>query len=61
MMKYCVPEYIIMDQDSMFMYSLMSYLFKKLDFKVKTVVPYSHQLLQAEHGIKSLSTILTNI
>ena len=60
-MKYCVPEYMIMDQDSMFMYSLMNYLFKKLDFKIQTVVPYNQQLLQAEHGIKSLSTILTNI
>ena len=25
--KYCVPEYIIMDQDSAFMSSLMNYLF----------------------------------
>ena len=24
--KYCIPEYIIMDQDSMFMSSLMTYL-----------------------------------
>ena len=28
--KYCVPEYIIMDQDSTFMSSLMNYLFTKL-------------------------------
>ena len=56
--KYCVPEYIIMDQDSAFMSSLMNYLFKKLDIKIKTVAPYNHQSLQAEHGIKSLSTIL---
>ena len=48
-----------MVQDSTFMSSLMNYLFKKLDIKIKTVAPYSHQLLQAEHGIKSLSTILT--
>ena len=27
--KYCVPDYIIMDQDSAFMFSLMKYLFKK--------------------------------
>ena len=26
--KYCVPEYIIMDQDSAFMSSLMTYLLK---------------------------------
>ena len=57
--KYCVPEYIIMDQDSAFMSSLLNYLFKKLDIKIKMVAPYNHQSLQAEHGIKSLSTILT--
>ena len=48
-----------MDQDSAFMSSLMNYLFKKLNIKMKTVASYSHQLLQAEHGIKSLSTIFT--
>ena len=53
--KYCVPHYIIMDQDSTFMSSLMNYLFKKLDIKIKTEAPYNHQSLQAEHGIKSLS------
>ena len=52
--KYCIPEYIIMDQDSTFMSSLMNDLFKKLDIKIKTVVPYNHHSLQAEHGIKSL-------
>ena len=56
--KYCVPEYIIIDQDSAFMSSFMNYLFKKLDIKIKTVAPYNHQSLQAQHGIKSLSTIL---
>ena len=48
-----------MDQDSAFISSLMNYLFNKFDIKIKTVAPYSHQSLQAEHGIKSLSTILT--
>ena len=57
--KYCVPVYIIMDLDSVFMSSLMGYLFKKLGIKIKTVAPYNHQSLQAEHGIKSLSNILT--
>ena len=57
--KYCVPDYMIMDLDSAFMSSLMSYLFKRLGMKIKTVAPYSHQSLQAEHGIKSLSNILT--
>ena len=37
----------------------MNYLFKKFDIKIKTVAPYNHQSLQAEHDIKSLSTILT--
>ena len=37
----------------------MNYIFKKLDIKIKMVSPYNHQSLQAEHGIESLSTILT--
>ena len=57
--KYCIPEYIIMDQDSAFMSSLMTYLFHKFDIKIKTVAPYNHQSLQAEHGIKSLSHIIS--
>ena len=59
-MKYCIPEYIIMGQDSAFMSSLMTYHFHKFDIKIKTLAPYNHQSLQAEHGIKSLSHILTN-
>ena len=50
---------MIMDLDSAFMSSLMNYLFKRLGIKMKTVAPYNHQSLQAEHGIKSLSNILT--
>ena len=57
--KYCIPEYIIMDQDSTFMSLLMTYLFRRLDIKIKTIAPYNHQSLQAEHGIKSLIHILT--
>ena len=57
--KYCVPDYMIVDLDSAFMSLLMSYLFKRLGIKIKTMTPYNHQSLQAEHGIKSLSTILT--
>ena len=57
--KYCVPDCIIMDQDSAFMSSLMNYLFNKSNIKIKTVVPYNHQSLQAEHRVKSLSMILT--
>ena len=58
-MKYCIPYCIVMDQDSTFMSSLINYLFNKLDIKIKTVTPYNCQSLQAKHGIKSLSTILT--
>ena len=57
--KYGIPEYMIMDQDSAFMSMLMTYLFKRLNTKIKMVAPYNHQSLQAEHGMKSLSTILT--
>ena len=56
--KYCILYCTIMDQDSAFMSSLMNYLFSKSNIKMKTVAPYNHQSLQAEHGIKSLSTIL---
>ena len=57
--KYCIPDYMIRDMDSAFMSSLMNYLFKRLGIKIKTVAPYNHQSLQAEHSIKSLSNILT--
>ena len=57
--KHCIPDYIIMDQDSTFISSLMTYLFPRLNIKIKTVAPYNHQSLQAEHGIKSLTCILT--
>ena len=57
--KFGTPEYMIMDKDIAFMSTLMNYLFKRLGIKIKTVGPYNHQSLQAEHGIKSLSTNLT--
>ena len=41
--KHCIPDYIIMDQDSAFMFSLMTYLFHRLNIKIKTVAPYNHQ------------------
>ena len=50
-----------MDEESAFMSLLMNYLFKKFNIKIKIVEPYNHQSLQAEHGIKSLSTILTKL
>ena len=57
--KYCIPEYIIMDQDSTFMSLPKTYLLDKFNIKIKTVAPYNHQSLQAEYGIKLLSHILT--
>ena len=57
--KFCIPEYIIMDQHSAFTSSLVTYLFHKFNIKIKTVAPYNHQSLQVEHGIKSLTCILT--
>ena len=57
--KFCAPDCIIMDQDSAFMATLMNYLFRKLNIKIMTVALYNHQSLQAEHGIKTLSQILT--
>ena len=43
--KYCIPNCIIMDQDSTFMSTLMNYLFRKVNIKIKTVAPYNHQSL----------------
>ena len=37
----------------------MNYLFRKLNIKIMTVALYNHQYLQEEHGIKTLSQILT--
>ena len=55
--KFGMPDYMMMDQDSAFMLSLISYLFKKLKITIKMVGPYNHKSLQAEHDIKSLSNI----
>ena len=57
--KYCIPEYIMMDKGIAFMSSLMMYLLNKFNIKIRTEAPYNHQSLQAEHGIKSLSAIIT--
>ena len=53
--KYSILEYIIMDQDSTFMSTLIS--LKKFGNKIK-IVAHKHQCLQAEHCFKSLATIL---
>ena len=55
--KYSISECLIIDQDSVFMSTLITYLFTKLDIKIKMVAPYSHQSFQAEHEIKSVTTI----
>ena len=33
--KYCIPEYIMIDQGSTFISSLVNYLLKKFDIKLK--------------------------
>ena len=43
--KYCIPNCIMMDQDSTFMLSLMNYLFNEFNIKVKTVALFNHQSL----------------
>ena len=58
-LKFCAPDCIVIDQDSAFVSALMNYLFRKLNIKIMTIAPYNHQSLQANHGIKSLSRILT--
>ena len=57
--NYCMPDYTIMDLDSAFKLTLMNFLFKKFGIKIKNIAPYNHQSLWVEHGIKSLSNILT--
>ena len=59
--KCCTLDYIIMDQGSVFMSSLMNCLFKILDIKIKTMVLYKHQSLQAEHGINHCPQHYLNI
>ena len=50
--KYGIPKYLIMDQDSAFMPTIMNHLFRRLIIKIKTVAPFNHKSLQAEHGIE---------
>ena len=57
--KHSIPNYITMDQEGAFMSSLLSYLFHRLNIKIKLIGPYNHQSLQAEYRIKSLTCILT--
>ena len=48
-----------MDQDSAIMSSLMMYHCHRLYIKIKTIAPYNCRSLLAEHGIKSLTCIVT--
>ena len=41
--KYGIPEYLIMDQDSAFMSTIMYHLFGRLNIKIKTVAPFNHK------------------
>ena len=52
--KYSIPEYIIMDQDSAFMSSLITYLFHKFNIKIKTAAPYCYVGQYAALGINLL-------
>ena len=47
-----------MDKNYAFKSSLMNYLLKKFDIRIKTVAPYNHHSSQAEHGIKLLCAIV---
>ena len=42
--KFYAPNCIIMDQGSTFMFTLMNYLFRKLNIKVMTIASYNHQI-----------------
>ena len=53
-----VPTQIITDQDPAFMSSIIQYMFQQFQIQLITVGPTNHQSLKAEHGIKSLSSIL---
>ena len=58
MAYYAIPKRIICDQDPAFMSSLCQWFFKAYGIQLITVSPTNHKSLQAEHGIKSLSSIL---
>ena len=37
-----MPEYMIMDQDSAFLSTMINHLFKNVGIKIMTVAPYNH-------------------
>ena len=55
---YGPPTHIICDMDTAFTSSLMAALRRQLNIKIPTVSPTNHRSLLAEHGIKSLSSLL---
>ena len=58
---YGPPECIICDQDPAFMLNLTGYFTKHFGFKIYTVGATNYKSLLAEHGIKSLSSLLRNV
>ena len=54
--KYCIPEYIIMDQDSAFMSSFVMYLCHKFNIKIKTVAPTTTNLFKLNTGLNHFPT-----
>ena len=54
--KYCIPEYIIVDQNSIFMSSLMIYLFHKFNIKIKTVAHTTTNLFKLNMGLNLFPT-----
>ena len=59
--KYYIAEYIIMDQDSAFMSSLMTYLLAKYNIKIRTVAPYNHQSFKLNMALNPYPQFLQNI
>ena len=59
--KFGTPDYMMRDQDSAFMSSLMSYLFQKLGINIKTVGPLQSQVITSRtwHKILVMYTIQT--
>ena len=57
--KYCIPNCIVMDQDSAFMSSLMNYLFNKIWYKDKNGYSIYLSIFTSQTQNKTLSTILT--
>ena len=52
------PTHIICDQDPAFTSSLMGAFIKQLNIQMIMISPTNHKSLLAEHGIKSLSSLL---